>query len=84
MYKRQGRDGATRCGEVGPSGFDDLAGGRIGDRHSFGKSRADPDADRLALGVLHLGGDGPLPDQLVQPGVIAVQAGLLGLSLIHI
>ena len=55
------RDRPARAGELHR-----LAGGRVG---------ADAQRDRLALGVLHLRRDGALPDELVQPGLVAGQAG---------
>ena len=58
------RDRATRRGE-----HDVLAGpGRA----------AEPDRDRVAGGVLHLGSDGAHPDQLVEPELVAGQTGLGG------
>ena len=67
--------------DVGPQEAgerDDLAaGGELGvlprRRHA-----AEAHLDALAPGVGHLRGDGPHPDQLVQPALVAVQAGLLG------
>ena len=55
---------------------DDLAGRAELGVPAVGGAAADLDGDRLADGVLHLGGDGPLPDQLVQPELVAGQAGL--------
>ncbi len=55
---------------------DDLAGG--GELHvpAVGGPAAHLHGDGLADRVLHLGGDGAHPDQLVQPEVVAGQAGL--------
>src|SRR5215510_1585508 len=39
------------------------------------RAPADPHRDRLPGGVLHLGGDGALPDQLVQAQLVAGQPG---------
>src|SRR6202046_4406185 len=39
----------------------------------------DPDRDRLAGRVLHLAGDRALPDQVVEPELVALEAGALGL-----
>ena len=40
------------------------------------RGRVDLDRDRQPFGVLHLGGDGPHPDQLVQPELVTGQPGL--------
>ena len=55
---------------------DDLAGGGELGVPAVGGRAADLDGDGLADRVLHLGGDGPLPDQLVEPELVAGQAGL--------
>ncbi len=57
---------------------DRLAGGGELGVPPVGRGAADPDGDRVAGRVLHLGGDGPLPDQLVQAELVAGQAGLGG------
>src|SRR5690606_39411037 len=43
-----------------------------------GRRAADLDGDGVARRVLHLRGDGPLPDQLVQPELVTGQPGLGG------
>ena len=51
---------------------------RRGEDHvaAVGGQPADADGHRLAGGVLHLRGDGALPDQLVEPELVAGQPGL--------
>ena len=43
---------------------------------AVGRSATEADGDRVADGVLHLGGDGAHPDQLVEAELLAGQAGL--------
>jgi hypothetical protein len=52
---------------------DDLAGRAELGPLVRGRGARDPDRDRLAGGVLHLRGDGALPDQLVQPALVRGQ-----------
>ena len=69
-------DGSARCRE---GGLADRGGGHLDpEAEPLRQLGADPDADRLPLGVGHLGRDGPLPDQLVQLGLVTVQFRLGG------
>ena len=68
--------GVLHVGLEEPVEADDLAGGaELGFLAGRGPA-GDPDRHRLAGGVLHLRGDRALPDQLVQPELVAGQAGL--------
>ncbi len=55
---------------------DGLAGGAELGVPAVGRPAADLDGDGVAGGVLHLGGDGALPDQLVQLELVTGQTGL--------
>ncbi len=55
---------------------DRLAGGAELDVPAVGGGAADLHRDGVARRVLHLGGHGPLPDQLVELELVAGQAGL--------
>lgn len=57
---------------------DRLAGGAELDVPAVGGGATDLHRDRVAGRVLHLGGDGPLPDQLVELELVAGQSGLGG------
>ena len=57
---------------------DDPAGGGEHDVAAVRGGAADPHRDRLPDGVLHLRGDRAHPDQLVEPELLAGQAGLRG------
>ena len=57
---------------------DDLAGRAELDGLARAGGALDPDGDGLADGVLHLGGDGALPDEFVQTELRARQPGLCG------
>ena len=66
--------GVLDVGLEEPVEVDDLAGrAELGPLARAGRARH-PDRHRLAGGVLHLGGDGTLPDQLVQPPLVARRA----------
>src|SRR5690606_39217271 len=47
-------------------------GGPLG-LHAVGGRGADPGGDRVAAGVGHLGGEGALPDELVEPELVPAQ-----------
>src|SRR5690606_40156736 len=57
---------------------DRLAGRAELDVPAVGRRTADLHGDGVAGGVLHLRGDGPLPDQLVQLELVTGQPGLGG------